>query len=125
VQTAEYSTLLRLAEQYLIRSEARAQQNNIAGAQQDINVIRARAGLTATTANDKASLLMAIEQERKVELFTEHGHRWLDLKRTGRAEVILAPIKGSNWQPTDVLYPIPQYQILNDPAMNNAQNPGY
>lgn len=121
----EYSTVLRLAEQYLIRAEARAQQDNISDAQMDVNVIRNRAGLSDTPANDKASLLLAIEQERKSELFTEWGHRWFDLKRTNRADAILAPIKGSNWDATDVLYPIPEAQLLNDPAMNNAQNPGY
>ncbi len=121
----EYSTVLRLAEQYLIRAEARTQRDNISGAQEDINVIRHRAGLGDTPASDKASLLLAIEEERKHELFTEWGHRWLDLKRTNRADAILEPIKGNTWQSTDVLYPIPEYQILNTPAMKNAQNPGY
>lgn len=121
----EYSMALRLAEQFLIRAEASAQQNNIAGAQVDLNIIRNRAGLANTTANDKASMLTAIEHERQVELFTEWGHRWLDLKRTGRADVLLGLIKGTTWQTTDALYPIPQIQIQNDPAMANAQNPGY
>jgi hypothetical protein len=38
--------LLRLAEQYLIRAEARAQQDNLTGAIDDLNVIRNRAGIT-------------------------------------------------------------------------------
>jgi hypothetical protein len=114
-----------LAEQYLIRAEARAQLGNVAGAQSDINSIRTRAGLTNTLATDKNSLLLAIEQERKVELFVEQAHRWLDLIRTGRADVILAPTKGSSWVSTDSLYPIPQSQITNDPGMMGAQNPGY
>ena len=121
----EYSMILRLAEQFLIRSEARAQQNNIGGAQADLNVIRNRAGLAITSANDKVSLLTAVEHERQVELFTEWGHRWIDLKRTGRAVALLGPIKGTTWQTTDILYPIPQIQIQNDPSMANAQNPGY
>lgn len=118
----EYPTLLRLAEQYLIRAEARAQQDNITGAQDDLNSIRNRAGLSNTTANDKASLLLAIEQERRVELFTEWGHRWFDLKRTGRAATILSPIK-TGWQDTDELFPIPHREITNSP--NLTQNPGY
>ena len=40
----ENFTVFRLAEQYLIRAEARAQQSNIAGSQADINRIRHRAG---------------------------------------------------------------------------------
>ncbi len=45
----EYYTLLRLAEQYLIRAEARARQNNISGSQADLSVVRNRAGLPNTT----------------------------------------------------------------------------
>lgn len=119
----EYSMIFRLAEQYLIRAEARAEQGNIIGAQFDLNTIRNRAGLPNTTANDKASLLLAIEQERRVELFAEWGHRWLDLKRTNRADIVLDPIKAPDWQSTDVLYPIPERETTTNP--NVTQNEGY
>lgn len=119
----EYYTVLRLAEQYLIRAEARAQQNIISGAQADTNVIRNRAGLPNTTANDKASLLLAIEQERRIELFSEWGHRWMDLKRTNRADTVLSTLKAPNWQSTDTLYPIPQSELNNN--INLIQNDGY
>jgi starch-binding outer membrane protein, SusD/RagB family len=120
---SEYSMVLRLAEQYLIRAEARAQQGNFGGAKNDLNEIRTRAGLPNTTATDKSSLLLALEHERQCELFTEWGHRWLDLKRTNRASAILAPLKGSNWQETDVFFPIPQSERNND--QNLSQNAGY
>jgi hypothetical protein len=120
----EYSTVFRLAEQYLIRAEARAQQDNIAWAQEDINMIRRRAGLTDTPTNDKATLLLAIENERKFELFTEWGHRWFDLVRTHRAEAVLSPIK-PNWDATDVLLPIPEQEIKNNIGLRGSQNPGY
>src|ERR1044071_1654866 len=42
---SEYYMVLRLAEQYLIRAEARAMQNNLGGSIDDVNVIRERAGL--------------------------------------------------------------------------------
>jgi len=122
----EYPTILRLAEQYLIRAEARAAQNNIAGAQSDLNIIRSRAGLPNTTAADKTTLLHAILQERRVELFTEWGHRWFDLKRTGQLDAVMqvvAPLKGSSWKPYQALYPIPQEDLNRDP--NLVQNPGY
>ena len=119
----EFAVVLRLAEQYLIRAEARAQQNNLSGAATDINVIRTRAGLRNTPASTKDALLLAIEHERQIELNMEYGHRWFDLKRTGRATVVLSPIKGANWQETDVLYPIPEAQITNN--TNLRQNPGY
>ena len=118
----EYSMVLRLAEQYLIRAEARAQQGNLTGAQEDLNMIRNRAGLENTTAVTKVGLLDAILQERQVELFTEWGHRWLDLKRTGRADAILSSIK-PGWQSTSILWPIPQQEIDNNP--NLKQNEGY
>ncbi|HMG68727.1 MAG TPA: RagB/SusD family nutrient uptake outer membrane protein, partial [Chitinophagaceae bacterium] len=122
----EYNMMLRLAEQYLIRSEARAEQNNISGAQGDLNVIRNRAGLLSTTANDIASLLSAILLERRHELFTEWGHRWLDLKRTGNADAVMdlaCPSKGGTWNTYWQLYPLPSYDLLQDP--NLTQNSGY
>ncbi len=124
----EYPIIFRLAEQYLIRAEARAQQNiDISGAQSDLNIIRARAGLSKTTANDQASLLDAILQERQVELFTEWGHRWFDLIRTGKINTVMSSVtpnkRNGTWQNTDQLYPIPLEDIRNNP--NLTQNPGY
>jgi hypothetical protein len=123
--TAEYAMMLRLGEQYLIRAEALAHLNDIASATADVNAIRARAGLAPINPSDQPSLLTAIEKERQVELFTESGHRWFDLKRTGRAHTVLAPIKGSDWQTTDQLFPIPSQEFLNDPGLRGHQNPGY
>lgn len=118
----EYSMVFRISEQYLIRAEARAQQNNVSGAQADLNVIRNRSGLPNTLADNKAALLSAILQERKHELFCEWGHRWLDLKRTGQTGPVLSSIK-PNWKATASLFPIPLKEIQNDP--NLTQNPGY
>jgi hypothetical protein len=120
----EYNIAFRLGEKYLVRAEARAQQNNLTGAVEDINVIRVRAGLPAlqgiSTMDD---CLMAIEKERRVELFAEWGHRWFDLKRTTRIHAVLQSAKGNNWQATDQLYPIPLSEIQRDP--NLTQNQGY
>ncbi len=123
--TKEYSMVLRLAEQYLIRAEARARNGKLVGsnsAQSDLNEIRSRAGLPVTAAVTEAELLLAIEQERKVELFAEWGHRWLDLKRTNHADAALN--SKPFWEPTDVLYPIPESELLNNPNLN-PQNDGY
>jgi hypothetical protein len=124
----EYLMVLRLAEQYLIRAEARAQSNNLSGSQSDINVIRKRAGLANTNASDKATLLSAILHERKVELFSEWGHRWLDLKRTGTIDAvmnIITPLKasGAPWKSYQQLYPLALQEVHNDP--NLSQNQGY
>lgn len=119
----QYSVLFRLSEQFLIRAEARVHLASIGGAQDDLNRVRNRAGLPNTTAANKNDLLEAILQERQVELFTEQGHRWFDLKRTGRASEILAPIK-PGWEDTDAVLPIPQAELLINPNLL-PQNPGY
>jgi len=122
----EYPVLLRLAEQYLIRAEARAQQNNLNGALSDLNIIRARAGVPTIATSSQSELINSIYRERGLELFTEYGHRWLDLKRTSNLSAIMAnvtPQKGGIWNPTDQLYPIPLTDIQSD--VNLLQNPGY
>jgi hypothetical protein len=125
---SEYLMVFRLAEQYLVRVEARAQQNNIGGAQDDLNKIRTRAGLPDTKANDKTSLLTAVLNEGQVEFFTEWGHRWLDLKRTGNVDAVMGvvtPLKanGGQWQSYQQLYPVYYNDILKDPYL--SQNIGY
>jgi hypothetical protein len=118
----EYNVVLRLAEQYLIRAEANAELNKIDSAVIDLNVIRIRAGLRihpTTVSADEC--LQKIEQERRIELFTEWGHRWFDLKRRNHANAVLN-IKG-NWQSEDQLYPIPLTEL--EFAPNLEQNPGY
>jgi hypothetical protein len=125
----EYFMVLRLAEQYLIRSEARARQGNIGGAESDLNAIRHRAGLGDTPANDQASLITAILNERRHELFSEWGYRWLDLKRTGTVDAVMTiatPLKSNGivqWQSYQQLYPIPLTEIQSAP--NLKQNTGY
>jgi hypothetical protein len=119
----QYSTIFRLAELYLIRAEARARANDISGAQEDLNTIRQRAGLPISEASTSESLVNAILMERQSELFTEHGHRWFDLKRLGLADNILSPIK-PNWQATNIVLPIPETELLMNTNLN-PQNPGY
>jgi hypothetical protein len=121
---SEYNVVLRLAEQYLIRAEARAYQNKIEDAVIDINAIRIRAGLPVLSISiNSDECLQRIEQERRVELFAEWGHRWFDLKRTNRANAVLGVIKGSNWNTEDQLYPIPATELETAPYLK--QNPGY
>ena len=116
--------VLRLAEQYLIRAEARAQQNtNLTGAIDDLNIIRERAGIPdLLTSLDQPQVLSAVAHERQTELFAEWAHRWLDLKRRDQADVVLSAIK-STWKPTAILYPIPVTELQSDP--NLVQNAGY
>jgi len=119
----EYEVVFRLAEMYLIRAEARANLDKVSESQADLNAIRNRAGLANSIVTDKTSLLLAIEKERRTELFAEWGHRWLDLKRTDRANTVLSTLKGNSWQTTDQLYPIPLTEIQINTSLK--QNPGY
>ncbi|MDR5591140.1 RagB/SusD family nutrient uptake outer membrane protein [Christiangramia sp. SM2212] len=122
----EYSMVIRLSEMYLIRAEARLMQSNLPGAIADLDVIKARAGLPIISEfrpnMDGEELMDEVIEERRKELFTEWGHRWLDLKRTERSDAVLAPIK-PDWEATDRLYPIPAEERMKNPNLN--QNPGY
>ena len=117
---SEYSVVFRLAEMYLIRAEARANLDNVSGARADLNIVRNRADLKDTSASDQHSLLQAVEDERLSELFTEYGHHWLDLKRTGRALSVL----GGDITADDLLYPIPFAEFQKNPNLG-LQNDGY
>jgi hypothetical protein len=126
----EYETVLRLGEQYLIRAEAEAYGSaGTAAAIADLNTIRNRAGLLPYSgATDQTSVLNAIYHERRVELFTEWGHRWLDLKRTNMANTIMGTdgacaAKDGTWSSNAQLYPVPLYDLQTDPSL--VQNPGY
>ncbi|WP_157280198.1 RagB/SusD family nutrient uptake outer membrane protein [Pedobacter borealis] len=117
----------RLAEIYLIRAEARANLNKLSEGIDDLDMIRSRAGLPKIKITNptigKEDLLTAIGKERQLELFCEWGHRWFDLKRLGKVDAVLAPIKGVTWNRGDAFYPIPQTEIQRNP--NLIQNDGY
>lgn len=118
--------LMRLAEMYLIRAEARAQQGKITGAGgavADLNVLRTRAKAPAITLTAQADVLLAVERERVYELAFE-GQRWYDLVRTGRVQAVMSAFS-PNWNSRYELWPIPQSEIQQNPALAGKQNPGY
>ena len=115
---ANNAKVFRLAELYLIRSEAAvfASGDPNAGTA-DLNVIRNRAGLEdldaiATTENYVDALLY----ERRAELNFE-GHRFFDLVRLGRAEEVLG------LESFRRVLPIPRNELQVSDAL--AQNPNY
>lgn len=122
----EYTMMLRLGEQYLIRAESRANQDNFQGALSDLNSVRVRAGLPTFNSASKPDIISKILHERQVELFTEFGHRWFDLKRTNTVDSVMkviTPLKGGTWNTDKKLYPISIPEILK--GVNIVQNPGY
>jgi len=106
--------VLRLAEMYLIRAEA---NSSVA----DLNTVANRSNGNTYAAYSQDNLLL----ERKLELAFE-GHRWNDLIRTGQADAVMSAVKPASWNPTDVLLPIPQRELDQNPTLTpDDQNPGY
>jgi hypothetical protein len=120
VASLEYSIVFRLAEQYLIRAEARTNQGHLDIALADVDTIRTRAGLErlseAMPPLDGETLVARILSERRVEFFAEWGHRWLDLKRTRTIDGVLGVSKPS-WESVDANYPIPETEISKNPEL--------
>jgi hypothetical protein len=119
----EYTMVLRLAEVYLIRAEARSRQSLFTLACGDINLLRNRANLASVALTTLPALVSEIERQRRSELFAEAGDRWIDLRRNSRLDAVMPLLKGSNWVMTDQLYPIPQVEIDRNHLL--IQNPGY
>lgn len=123
--------ILRIAEQYLIRAEARVKQPtpDLSGAVADLNAIRRRADVTEFVLKPETSageVLLAIEKERRYELAFE-GHRFVDIVRTGRAGEVFGALNPQLKDTRFWIFPIPQNAVLNDPDNlgGTYQNPGY
>jgi len=115
--------IFRYGEILLIKAETEMELNNLDPAKEALNQIRKRAGLANTTATTKEELKEVIYKERRLEMAFEHD-RTFDLRRTGRAGVVLRA-QGKNYvDGKNDLFPIPQIQIDRS---NGAliQNPGY
>jgi hypothetical protein len=66
----------------------------------------------------------AVLQERAYEFLIER-RRWYDLKRTGKVKEAFAA-SGKTILDERFLFPIPENEINNNPAINQEdQNPGY
>lgn len=120
--------IIRFADVVLKYAEALNENGQTPEAITQLNRIRSRAGLAATTATSQADVRAAIRQERRFELVGE-GKRWLDLRRYGTAvEVMNAFFSSNNAGVTindnNLVLPIPQSQIDTDPDFIE-QNPGY
>ncbi|MFM8489620.1 MAG: RagB/SusD family nutrient uptake outer membrane protein, partial [Bacteroidota bacterium] len=119
----------RLADVLLLKAEALNELGDLAGAAELVNRIRTRVSLPNTTAATQADMRLAIEKERRLELAFE-GHRWYDLKRTGRAIAVMNAVTGANNENLGydlneqrLLWPIPQAEL--DKNSKLTQNPGY
>jgi len=107
--------LIRLAELYLTRAECRVEAGDITGAQADVNMIRARAGVPDLTYTDPSTLKKFIYYERAKELAFE-GDNFFNQKRLGRYISAL----NLPWNSERLLYKVPQREIDVNP--NLVQN---
>ncbi len=138
---------LRLADVYLLYAEALVRSGgDKATALLYLNKIRERARNTpgdpaiqpsptllrnyvAADFSSDQQLLLAIENERRVELAFEN-HRWFDLVRTGRAKDVMIEeqkFDGYNnftWSDDALAYPIPMTAMQSNPQ-KIIQNKGY
>ncbi|HEU5290614.1 MAG TPA: RagB/SusD family nutrient uptake outer membrane protein [Cyclobacteriaceae bacterium] len=122
--------MMRTAEMYLIRAEARAEQDNLAGAESDLNTLRTNriTGYTPITLSTKQQAIDEILLERSKELAFE-GHRFWDLKRKGLPVARIAAdapsADGTTLPANDFRFALP----IPDPEMKAnkliQQNPGY
>ncbi len=116
--------VLRLAEQYLIRAEARLHKAapDTEGACADLNVIRRRAGLEDIVSDDPAALLRQVEAERRYELAFD-AHRFNDIVRTGRAAEVFGAYDPVFKNADYWVLPFPNNAVLADEDLE--QNHGY
>lgn len=119
--------VLRYADVLLMLAEVQNELANTTDAATNLNLIRTRAGLAATTATTQATLRAAIDLERRLELVGE-GHRWFDLQRSGNAVAVMNAYFQSTGtlitvNSNELVLPIPQSQVNTDPSI--LQNTGY
>jgi starch-binding outer membrane protein, SusD/RagB family len=129
LQNASNVPVIRIAEMYLIRAEARGMLNNINGGLEDLNAVRNRAGLPNATATSGAELVNLVLEERKFE-FAIEGHRFFDMTRTDRAIQVFTNIPRTTGASLysigsrdRYIMPIPNSEIFTNPNM--VQNTAY
>lgn len=122
IANADNAPVLRITEMYLIRAEANFQNNSTTGDTplNDINTLRARAGLDAL---DRVTLEDILKERRKELAF--EGHRRMDLLRNGlnlRRPGMPAESESAPGQ-AKTIFPIPVNELDLNP--NLQQNSGY
>lgn len=132
--------VLRYADINLMYAEVQNELGHPDVALPYLKAIRDRTGLTTDAAlgTDAVAMRLAIEKERRMELFCE-GHRWFDLSRTDRLLTVMnqhfkmvlpeTDIEeiGSNSNQIDeyeLIFPIPLFQVNLNPG-KIIQNPNY
>lgn len=142
--------VIRRADIVLLYAELLAQNGSYATAHNQVNIIRARAGLTNMAAFTSPKMALdSIYQERRLELAFEN-HRWFDLLRMAKSynnvNMPMDILKKHTFHTDSILYsafnplpvpniadytnehlllPIPQTEIDTNNEKEIPQNPGY
>jgi hypothetical protein len=121
--------VLRYSDLLLMLAEALNELNNgpTTEAYEFINQVRRRARVTPEALPDLAGLDYTsfrdkILEERGRELYLE-GHRWFDLKRTGKLLEVLRAKVNPNIQENQTVFPLPLREISINTQL--VQNEGY
>ncbi|TPG67406.1 RagB/SusD family nutrient uptake outer membrane protein [Hymenobacter nivis] len=110
---------VRYAEVVLTIAEAAARTGDLTTATTQLNIIRTRAGLAATTATTADAIVTDILLQRRLE-FAYEGMRWFDLRRTNTVQTALPTYT----QTFRNLFPIP-IRDINLSGGLLVQNPLY
>ena len=121
--------LMRLADIMLLKAEAYARMDQVGPAMDLVNEVRARVDLPQVSASGSEEALDLVLHERRLELAFE-GHRYFDLKRSGRALEIMSNLRGADGSLLDydvaefkLVWPIPQTELDRNPQLE--QNVGF
>lgn len=118
--------VLRYADVLLMKAEALNELGQTNEAQDYLNQVRNRAGLSNISSGlNQAQFREAVLKERRMELAFE-GQRWFDLIRVDNGQYgldFLHSIGKSNATQKHLLFPVPQIEIDRNP--NLTQNLGY
>lgn len=110
---------IRYADILLMKAEAINELGGtdaVSKAAAEVNKVRARAGLAATSANTQASLRTVIRNERRKELGFEF-HRFFDLMRWGKETAEAALGNDLKWTEPRFYFPLPQSELDTNQAL--------
>lgn len=119
----ENSVIFRIEEAYLLYAESLANQNKILDAKTSVDKLRQRAGLSLLpTGLSKSDMLDKIIDESRHEFFAEMGHRFFDLKRLKKTDILF--VSKPSWKTFHSAFPIPEKELTINPNLS-PQNNGY
>lgn len=111
--------IFRYADVLLLKAEADARLGNISDALDNLNKIRARAGVPLFTRDDQPTVIEAVLQERRRELIGEY-QRCYDLVRLGRLHEFNSAITAEGEKEGAGFFPVSREAFINNPNMEQT-----